>query len=181
MQRLLTLLSLLVALYIAYTSRFNSTMSGQSMSEGFFAAVEVSSTFPGDKELAENYFQNRRTYYGLKKESPISDSELEAIIKRCVKHSPNSFNMQQSRAVLVTGKHHDQLWDKVAEISDKNTPDEGESALLIQWPPLIVQSRGKAVVRGSKAPSRPATVPCSSLRTRKSSSSGASVCPLTPR
>jgi predicted oxidoreductase (fatty acid repression mutant protein) len=72
-------------------------------------------------------YQNRRSYYGIKKECPISDAELEAIVKRCVKHSPTSFNMQSSRAVLLTGKHHELLWEKIAELSDKNTEDEGAS------------------------------------------------------
>lgn len=34
--------------------------------------------------------------------------------------------MQQSRAVVFTGAHHDKLWDIICEISDKNTPDEGQ-------------------------------------------------------
>lgn len=80
--------------------------------------------------------QNRRTYYGLKKESPISDAEIEAIVKRSVKHSPNSFNMQQSRAIVLTGKHHDLLWDKVIEASDKNSKSDGELQLYLFFGPL---------------------------------------------
>lgn len=70
--------------------------------------------------------QNRRTYYGLTKEAILSDEQLEALVKRSVKHSPNSFNMQQSRAVLLTGAAHEKLWDVVTEAWNKGQEDEGE-------------------------------------------------------
>ena len=56
----------------------------------------------------------------------MSDEQLEALVKRAVKHSPNSFNMQQSRAVLVTGAAHDKLWDVVTEAWNKGIEDEGK-------------------------------------------------------
>ena len=59
------------------------------------------------------HHQNRRSYYGLKAESPLSDEQLLALVQRAVKFAPNSFNMQQSRAVLITGKKHTELWDMI--------------------------------------------------------------------
>lgn len=60
-------------------------------------------------------FQNRRTYYGISNKSPISDKQIEAIVARAIKHAPNSFNMQQSRAIIVTGENNQKLWATVKE------------------------------------------------------------------
>ncbi|EIW73289.1 hypothetical protein M231_03608 [Tremella mesenterica] len=63
--------------------------------------------------------ENRRSYYGIKAESPLTDEQLVALVGRAVKHAPNSFNMQQSRAVVLTGKAHAELWEKVLETNLK--------------------------------------------------------------
>ncbi|WVO14818.1 hypothetical protein L204_102457 [Cryptococcus depauperatus] len=57
----------------------------------------------------------RRSYYSLHKESTLSQEQLKELIQKAVKYTPTSFNGQQSRAVLVAGKKHDELWDKVKE------------------------------------------------------------------
>jgi len=44
-----------------------------------------------------------------------------------VKHAPTSFNMQQSRAVLVSGDMHHKVWDTVIENYTKSFKDDGES------------------------------------------------------
>lgn len=76
---------------------------------------------------SEQYFQaveNRRTYYALSNEAILTDEQLTALVQRAVKHSPTSFNMQQSRAVLVTGKAHQRLWDVVTEAWNREEKDE---------------------------------------------------------
>ncbi|WWC66886.1 uncharacterized protein I206_100793 [Kwoniella pini CBS 10737] len=57
--------------------------------------------------------ENRRSYYNLTKESPLTNEQLKELIEKSVKFAPTSFNGQQSRAVLVTGKKHEELWDVV--------------------------------------------------------------------
>ncbi|GLA26814.1 Nitroreductase [Aspergillus phoenicis ATCC 13157] len=53
----------------------------------------------------------RRTYYGLKAESPISDDAIESIVADAVLHVPSSFNTQTSRVVLLLKEEHQKVWD----------------------------------------------------------------------
>ncbi|PKY08427.1 Nitroreductase [Aspergillus campestris IBT 28561] len=53
----------------------------------------------------------RRTYYGLKAESPIADDAIEAIVRDSVLHVPSSFNTQTSRVVLLLKEEHQKVWD----------------------------------------------------------------------
>lgn len=53
----------------------------------------------------------RRTYYALKKESTIPDSQIQEIIKEAILHVPSSFNSQSTRVVLLVKEEHDKLWE----------------------------------------------------------------------
>ncbi|GMF81240.1 unnamed protein product [Aspergillus oryzae] len=53
----------------------------------------------------------RRTYYGLKAESPISDDAIQSIVETSVLHVPSSFNTQTSRVVLLLKEEHQKVWD----------------------------------------------------------------------
>lgn len=55
--------------------------------------------------------KTRRTVYGLKPESPISDDTIEAIVEDAVLHVPSSFNTQTSRVVLLLKDEHKKVWD----------------------------------------------------------------------
>ncbi|KAJ5715184.1 uncharacterized protein N7483_012365 [Penicillium malachiteum] len=55
--------------------------------------------------------KSRRTYYGLKAESPISDDTIEQIVQDSVLHVPSSFNTQTSRVVLLLKEEHQKVWD----------------------------------------------------------------------
>jgi predicted oxidoreductase (fatty acid repression mutant protein) len=55
--------------------------------------------------------KSRRTYYGLKNESPISDDVIERIVRDSVLHVPSSFNTQTSRVVLLLKEEHEKVWD----------------------------------------------------------------------
>ncbi|KAJ5747302.1 uncharacterized protein N7511_008998 [Penicillium nucicola] len=55
--------------------------------------------------------KSRRTFYGLKAESPISDAAIETIVKDSVLHVPSSFNTQTSRVVLLLKEEHQKVWD----------------------------------------------------------------------
>lgn len=59
--------------------------------------------------------EKRRSYYGISKESTVSDELVINIVKEAVKHSPSAFNNQSQAAVLLLGAEHDILWDIVME------------------------------------------------------------------
>jgi len=58
---------------------------------------------------------DRRTYYGISKESVVSDERIKEIIEHTVKHTPSAFNSQSTRIVLLLRNHHDKLWDITKE------------------------------------------------------------------
>ena len=53
----------------------------------------------------------RRSYYGIKDESPISDERLKTLIEEAVKHTPSAMNSQSTRVVVLIREQHDRLWD----------------------------------------------------------------------
>ena len=65
---------------------------------------------------------DRRTFYGISKESVVSDDRIKEIIEHAVKHTPSSFNSQSARVVLLLGNHHDKLWDIAKEALRKIVP-----------------------------------------------------------
>ena len=58
---------------------------------------------------------DRRSIYGISKESPISDDRIKEIIDHAVKYTPSAFNSQSARVVLLLGSQHDKLWDITKE------------------------------------------------------------------
>lgn len=75
------------------------------MSKDFYTAVE-----------------DRRTFYGISKESVVSDERIKEIIDHAVKHTPSAFNSQSARIILLLGNHHDRLWDITIEALRKIVP-----------------------------------------------------------
>ncbi len=68
--------------------------------------------------------ENRRSYYAIKNESPITDREIEDILVEVIKHVPSAFNSQTTRTVLLLGDNHRKLWDIVKETLKKQIPAE---------------------------------------------------------
>jgi uncharacterized protein len=68
--------------------------------------------------------QNRRTVYGISKESTISNERIQEIIEHAVMHTPSSFNSQSARVVLLLGEHHDKLWDITKESLRRIVPED---------------------------------------------------------
>lgn len=68
--------------------------------------------------------KERRTYYQLNKEAPISDKQIQEIAEKAVLHVPSSFNSQSTRLVVLLNKDHDQFWDFVLEALKPLTPEE---------------------------------------------------------
>lgn len=59
--------------------------------------------------------KNRRSYYAISKESPISDQQIQEVINHAVQHTPSAFNSQSARVVVLLGQQHDKLWDITKE------------------------------------------------------------------
>ncbi|MGE7270784.1 nitroreductase family protein [Brevibacillus panacihumi] len=59
--------------------------------------------------------KNRRSYYAISKEGPISDQQIQEVINHAVQHTPSAFNSQSARVVLLLGQQHDKLWDITKE------------------------------------------------------------------
>lgn len=64
----------------------------------------------------------RRTFYGISKESVVSDERIKEIIEHAVKYVPSAFNSQGTRIVLLLGNQHDRLWDITKEALRKVVP-----------------------------------------------------------
>lgn len=73
------------------------------------------------------YFEaikNRRTHYAIGSECPISDSEVEEIVRESVKLTPSAFNSQSSRVVLLLNDSHEKLWNITMETLRKRVAPE---------------------------------------------------------
>jgi len=68
--------------------------------------------------------KDRRTYYGIGKELPISKEEVESYVKHAAQYVPSSFNSQSSRIVVLFGEEHDKLWNITKESLRKIVPAE---------------------------------------------------------
>lgn len=66
--------------------------------------------------------QNRRSIYTLRKESPISEERIEALLKEALTNVPSAFNSQSARIVLLFGSEHDALWEIVKEALRPKVP-----------------------------------------------------------
>ncbi len=67
---------------------------------------------------------DRRTFYGISKETVVSDDRIKEIIEHAVKYTPSAFNSQSTRVVLLLGNEHDKLWDITKEALKKVVPAE---------------------------------------------------------
>lgn len=68
--------------------------------------------------------ESRRTYYAIGKDIKVSLEEIKNVVDHSVKFVPSSFNSQSARAVILTGEHHDRLWEIVRETLRKIVPAE---------------------------------------------------------
>ena len=68
--------------------------------------------------------KKRRTQYALGKNVALPKTEIEALIKEAVKHSPSSFNSQSSRVVILFGAESDKVWNIAKETLKKIVPED---------------------------------------------------------
>ncbi|OTB18878.1 hypothetical protein K445DRAFT_314726 [Daldinia sp. EC12] len=71
---------------------------------------------PVKAETFLDHIKNRRTYYALTKELPISKERIQEIVKQSIYEVPSSFNSQSNRVVVLFGAEHEKLWDLTTEI-----------------------------------------------------------------
>ena len=75
-------------------------------------------------ENVKEAIKNRRSYYSITDRSPVSDKEIEDIVKLALMHVPSAFNSQSTRAVLLLGEHHKKLWTITKNVlKDKLSPE----------------------------------------------------------
>lgn len=55
--------------------------------------------------------KKRRTQYALGKTLPVSEAQVDGLIRDAIRLSPSSFNSQSSRAVILFGKESDKFWN----------------------------------------------------------------------
>lgn len=63
-----------------------------------------------------NSLKKRRSYYNIKKSSPISDEEIIKLVQDVVENVPDAYNMQSAKVVLALGENQDKLWDKIYDV-----------------------------------------------------------------
>jgi hypothetical protein len=92
---------------ISKQSSFSTTTSTMSAQKSFLDAVK-----------------ERRTYYALNKEAPISDKRITEIAEQAVLHVPSSFNSQSTRLVVLLNKDHDTFWGHVLDVLKPLVPED---------------------------------------------------------
>ena len=60
-------------------------------------------------------FTNRRTQYALGRNLPLSEAEIDALIRQAMRVAPSSFNSQSSRAVILFGAASEKLWKVITK------------------------------------------------------------------
>ncbi|MDF0606813.1 nitroreductase family protein [Neisseriaceae bacterium TC5R-5] len=101
--------------------------------------------------------QARRTIYALNKQTPISHDAIENLIKEAIKHSPSAFNSQSSRAVILLGSAHEQLWDLTEDAlrkivpAEKFAPTEGKMAAFRAAAGTVLFYEDQQVIKGLQA------------------------------
>lgn len=68
--------------------------------------------------------KKRRSHYHLNKDLPLSQDRLLEIIREVSLLSPDAFNAQSPRVVVLFGQQHDELWDLVDESFAGQVPRE---------------------------------------------------------
>ncbi len=70
----------------------------------------------------------RRTYYSIKNESPLTDQDLEDLLKHALKYTPTAHNTQLTRIVLLLRGAHATFWDLVMDAIREANPGQDMEA-----------------------------------------------------
>lgn len=66
----------------------------------------------------------RRTQYALGDKLPLSEDQIEALVKEAIRLAPSSFNSQSSRAVILFGAESKKVWSLIEGELRKIVPAE---------------------------------------------------------
>lgn len=66
--------------------------------------------------------QHRRSYYALWPESPVSDAQIEELLRFALRHVPSAYNSQSTRLVLLLHEQHADFWKIVASTLQARIP-----------------------------------------------------------
>lgn len=66
--------------------------------------------------------KNRRTYYSISKNSPVSEERVEEVVRTAVKYVPAAFNSDNNKVILLFGDKNQKLWSIVKESLRKIVP-----------------------------------------------------------
>ncbi|MFD1318591.1 nitroreductase family protein [Loigolactobacillus zhaoyuanensis] len=76
------------------------------------------------KTTVLDLLKQRRSIYALGKNVAASQDEIANLVKDVVREAPTAFNGQTTRAIVLFGDHHDQLWDIVVKRLKTEVPTE---------------------------------------------------------
>jgi len=65
--------------------------------------------------IEQDSLNRRRSIYGLSGVLPVSENCFIETIESCLLHCPTPFNIQSARVVILFGKKHLLLWQKIRE------------------------------------------------------------------
>lgn len=92
-----------------------------------YIAIMGSVGFNTDQWLAAG--AHRRTTYGVKGTSAVSDARIQEIVENILTWVPSAFNMQSVRISLAFGEKHKQFWDVVLRESEPVLKAKGGEAV----------------------------------------------------
>lgn len=75
--------------------------------------------------MTKNFYEaikDRRTFYGISKETTASEDRIKEVINDAVLHTPSAFNSQSARVIVLFGESHNKLWDITMETLRKIVP-----------------------------------------------------------
>lgn len=75
-------------------------------------------------DLVLQLAKNRRTYYALTKDLPVTAQRIQEIVRETTLETPSAFNSQTNRLVVLFGAEHDKLWDITSDSLKAIVPAE---------------------------------------------------------
>jgi len=85
--------------------------------------VPMATTGKVSADILLDQIRNRRTYYSLGKDVPISKDRIQEIVKEALTHVPSSFNSQSNRVVVLFDGEHDKFWGITEEVLRAIVPE----------------------------------------------------------
>ena len=92
-----------------------------------------------------NSLKNRRTYYNIKKELPVSIEKVIEMVEEITELVPDAFNMKSSRVFIVYGEMQNKLWDKIYDTFGGKVPREKIDSFLAGYGTILYFYDGKLV------------------------------------